>query len=205
MFHGSTVSVAAPLVGIGRKNLDFGKGFYVTDLKEQAISWASRPLNAGRPQLLNVYEFDKAGVLNEGFRYKQFTAYDMEWLEFVVACREGKDETNYDIVEGGVANDRVVDTVNLYMALLKHPAVILGISLQVFQGLFEQPFLEGFYLFRAFEFYILLHPLERHVVEPGDKLREPVLGFFCILFRVHTKAVTAFSVLDIVMRHVFGA
>ena len=97
------------------------------------------------------------------------------------------------------------DAVNLYMALLKHPAVILGMSLQVFQGLFEQPFLEGFYLFRAFEFYVLLHHLERHVVEPGDKLREPVLGFFCILFRVHTKAVTAFSVLDIVMRHVFGA
>jgi hypothetical protein len=114
VFHGSTVSVAAPLVGIGRKNLDFGKGFYVTDLKEQAISWASRPLNAGRPQLLNVYEFDKAGVLNDGFRYKQFTAYDMEWLEFVVACREGRDETNYDIVEGGVANDQVIDTVEDY-------------------------------------------------------------------------------------------
>lgn len=38
----------------------------------------------------------------------------MEWLEFVVACREGKDETNYDLVEGGVANDQVIDTVEDY-------------------------------------------------------------------------------------------
>lgn len=115
MFHGSTVSVAAPLVGIGRKNLDFGKGFYVTDLKEQAISWASRPLNAGRPQLLNVYEFDKAGVLNEGFRYKQFKAYDMEWLEFVVASRKGLPVwQDFDVIEGGIANDRVFNTIELY-------------------------------------------------------------------------------------------
>ena len=115
VFHGSTVSVAAPLVGIGRKNLDFGKGFYVTDLKEQSISWASRPLNAGRPQLLNVYEFDKAGVLNDGFRYKQFTAYDMEWLEFVVASRKGLPVwQNFDVIEGGIANDRVFNTIELY-------------------------------------------------------------------------------------------
>lgn len=115
VFHGSTVSVAAPLVGIGRKNLDFGKGFYVTDLKEQAISWASRPLNAGRPQLLNVYEFDKAGVLNDVFRYKQFTAYDMEWLEFVVASRKGLPVwQDFDVIEGGIANDRVFNTIELY-------------------------------------------------------------------------------------------
>ena len=36
------------------------------------------------------------------------------WLEFVVACRKGIDKTNYDIVEGGVANDQVIDTVEDY-------------------------------------------------------------------------------------------
>lgn len=38
----------------------------------------------------------------------------MEWLDFVVACRQGKDNTDYDIVEGGVANDQVIDTVEDY-------------------------------------------------------------------------------------------
>lgn len=48
VYHGSTEIVRNPLVGVGRKNLDFGQGFYVTDLKEQAVSWAMRPMNRGK-------------------------------------------------------------------------------------------------------------------------------------------------------------
>lgn len=115
VFHGSTIIVDNPLVGIGRRNLDFGKGFYVTDLKEQAISWASRPLNVGKPQILNVYEFDKEDVLKDSYQYKQFKAYDTEWLEFVVASRKGLPVwQGYDIIEGGIANDRIFNTIELY-------------------------------------------------------------------------------------------
>ncbi len=59
VYHGSVVVVKEPLVSVGRRNLDFGLGFYVTGLKEQAVSWASRPFNEGKTQILNVYEFDK--------------------------------------------------------------------------------------------------------------------------------------------------
>ena len=46
-----------------------------------------------------------------------FVAYDEEWLEFIVANRSGMNVADeYDYVEGGVANDRVVYTVNLYIA-----------------------------------------------------------------------------------------
>ena len=52
----------------------------------------------------------------KGFRCKVFKAYDRDWLEFIVANRQGLNEAaNYDYVEGGVANDRVVDTINLYI------------------------------------------------------------------------------------------
>ena len=37
LYHGSHVSVPSPLTGVGRKELDFGPGFYVTNLREQAI------------------------------------------------------------------------------------------------------------------------------------------------------------------------
>ena len=38
VYHGSTQAVEYPLVGVGRENLDFGKGFYVTDItKEVAL------------------------------------------------------------------------------------------------------------------------------------------------------------------------
>ena len=39
----------------------------------------------------------------------------IEWLEYVIDCRSGGTIQNqYDIVEGGVANDNVIDTVEDY-------------------------------------------------------------------------------------------
>ena len=35
LYHGSNVIVEHPLVSIGRKDLDFGPGFYLTPLFEQ--------------------------------------------------------------------------------------------------------------------------------------------------------------------------
>ena len=46
---------------------------------------------------------------------KIFDSYNFEWLEYVVDCRKGgTKQTMYDIVEGGVANDNVIDTVEDY-------------------------------------------------------------------------------------------
>ena len=42
VYHGSTHRVEHPLVALGRKNLDFGQGFYVTTYRAQAIPWAMR-------------------------------------------------------------------------------------------------------------------------------------------------------------------
>lgn len=40
VYHGATEIIEAPLNHVGRPRLDFGQGFYVTDLKDQAIKWA---------------------------------------------------------------------------------------------------------------------------------------------------------------------
>ncbi len=117
VYHGSTSIVTNPLAAIGRKHLDFGQGFYVTDLEEQAASWANRPANAGLPKVLNIYELDLDAIRASGFRYKHFSTYDAEWLDFVVANRKGeKLWKDYDIIEGGIANDRVFNTIELYLA-----------------------------------------------------------------------------------------
>lgn len=42
LYHGSSVAVPAPLTGVGRRELDSGPGFYVTNLREQAERWARR-------------------------------------------------------------------------------------------------------------------------------------------------------------------
>lgn len=117
VYHGSSESVESPLAEIGRRNLDFGKGFYVTRLKDQAQKWAGLVASRKSPDgigIVSTYEYDEKSSINAGFIYKHFDEYDMEWLDFVVSCRQGKDLSDYDVVEGGVANDQVIDTVEDY-------------------------------------------------------------------------------------------
>ena len=117
VYHGGTEKIEQPHCKFGRANLDFGQGFYVTDLKEQALTWAKNMARSRkRTPVLNRYTMDRESIVKT-YRCKVFTAYDQEWLEFIVANRQGLNEASkYDYVEGGVANDRVVDTVNLYIA-----------------------------------------------------------------------------------------
>lgn len=117
VYHGGTETIENPICKFGRKNLDFGQGFYVTNLREQAVTWANNMArNRKMPAVLNRYRLDRETILQNA-RCKIFKAYDKEWLEFIVGNRTGQElAKEYDYVEGGVANDRVVDTVNLYIA-----------------------------------------------------------------------------------------
>lgn len=130
VYHGGTEKVEFPICKFGRRNLDFGQGFYVTDLREQAVEWAIQVADRRKaPPILNRYRLNRDAILNEA-RCKVFMAYDRDWLEFIVASRRGQQVAdNYDYIEGGVANDRVVDTVNLYMAgLMDEDTVLLRLS-----------------------------------------------------------------------------
>lgn len=116
VYHGAVCAVPQPLCHVGRPHLDFGQGFYVTDLREQAVGWAQRQ-SAGREAkpVLNTYRLDIERV-RASYRCLCFEAYDEAWLDFIANSRKGlKPWKEYDFIEGGVANDRVVDTVNLYL------------------------------------------------------------------------------------------
>lgn len=114
LYHGSYMTVRSPDVTYGREEVDFGQGFYLTRLRKQATDWA-RAVAGREPRRrakLNKYAFDKESAIAAGFRFKEFVAYDMEWLDYVVDCRNGgRLQRLYDVVEGGVANDNVIDTV----------------------------------------------------------------------------------------------
>ena len=117
VYHGGTEIVELPQVSKGREGLDFGKGFYITDLLKQAELWADRMARIRLGEgIVSVYEFDEV-IAKDKYSYKKFDAYDFEWLNFIVANRRGDGFVeNYDVVEGGVANDRVIDTVEAYMS-----------------------------------------------------------------------------------------
>ncbi len=42
IYHAATDTISKALCGVGRKNLDFGPGFYLTDVYDQAVMWANR-------------------------------------------------------------------------------------------------------------------------------------------------------------------
>lgn len=117
VYHGGTEPIVTPICKFGRRNLDFGQGFYVTNLREQAIAWANNMArNRKQTAVLNRYKINRETILQD-MRCKVFKAYDAEWLEFIIGNRNGENPArDYDYVEGGVANDRVIDTVNLYTA-----------------------------------------------------------------------------------------
>jgi len=116
VYQGSIIEVENPLVALGRPNLDFGQGFYVTNLREQAERWATRIATRRMEKpMLNVYDFN-VDAAKQNYRYLEFDSYDKAWLNFIVANRMGKMEwKDYDVVEGGVANDNVIDTVEDYI------------------------------------------------------------------------------------------
>ena len=114
LYYGSNVIVEHPLVNIGRKDLDFGLGFYVTPLFEQASKWATRikMIRKAEQAIINTYEL----ACPDTYRMKRFDAYDKEWLDFIVDSRAGKQPwKDFDIIEGGVADDRVIDAVEAYI------------------------------------------------------------------------------------------
>ena len=116
LYHGSYTSVPAPLTGVGRQELDFGPGFYVTNIREQAERWAQRVcvIRAADTPTLSIYEFDETALPTD-VRRMRLEHYDREWLDFIVRSRRGeKPWAEYDIIEGGVANDQVIDTVEDY-------------------------------------------------------------------------------------------
>lgn len=116
VYHGGTEEIKTPLVNFGRPNLDFGPGFYITDLYLQAKEWAEQVADLrGASPIVSVYHLRQKDTI-DNCNSKIFTEYDNEWLEFVTSNRLGKDVwKGYDYVEGGIANDRVINTVRLYM------------------------------------------------------------------------------------------
>ncbi len=116
VYHGGTEEIKSPLVNFGRSNLDFGPGFYITDLYLQAKQWAEQVADIrDASPIVSVYHLRQKDII-EGSNAKIFTEYNKEWLEFVISNRLGKKVwKGYDYVEGGIANDRVINTVRLYM------------------------------------------------------------------------------------------
>ena len=68
------------------------------------------------PKFVSTYILDYDAV-NSAWKVKIFPAYNEEWLDLVIACRKGGSVwERYDLVQGGVADDKIFNTIELYTA-----------------------------------------------------------------------------------------
>ena len=117
LYHGSNASIEQPRLLATQRDLDFGKGFYLTSDFGQARSWARRSVRIrGKGQaIVSCYEADEDRLM-DSLRVLRFSSADKEWLDFVTTNRRGTVvESKWDIVIGPVANDQTFPTLLLYM------------------------------------------------------------------------------------------
>lgn len=116
LYHGSTVAVRTPNISRGRKNTDFGKGFYTTTDYEQAARWAriKRDREKDTKAVVSIYEFDEHRLNSPELNVMRYEGATEEWLDFVVRNRRNSPVHTYDIVMGPVANDRLYATITMY-------------------------------------------------------------------------------------------
>ena len=113
VFHGSICEVRSPDLSRSKKYIDFGPGFYVTDIRKQAERWARRKAaRFGGTPIVSAYSL---GDDWSAYRIKSFPEASKGWLDFVCDCRNGLTPyQSYDIISGKVANDKVYQAIDMY-------------------------------------------------------------------------------------------
>ena len=120
LYHGSNLTIDKIDLSKGLIDKDFGKGFYLTDIRSQAEEMAKRRVRIvgnGEPTV-TAFSFDDSLLGYGGLKVKVFPDNPCEeWAEFVYANRHSS-ETGYshsfDVVIGPVANDGVAFQLERY-------------------------------------------------------------------------------------------
>jgi len=119
VYHGSYEEIKEIDLSKCEPNRDFGKAFYVTNIRKQAEYWASRRgKDHGTDGFVTVYNFYDNAFEHYGLKTLRFPYYTEEWLDFVVLNRDPNSPIpahDYDIVEGPVADDKVTRRIFAYL------------------------------------------------------------------------------------------
>jgi len=119
VYHGSYTEITKIDLAKCEPNKDFGKGFYVTKIKEQAETWAIRMGRKYKNKgFVTKFKFYESAFDNAMYKVLQFDKYDEAWLDFVTLNRRLDSPIpahDYDIVEGPVADDRISREIDNYI------------------------------------------------------------------------------------------
>lgn len=119
VYHGSYTEIETIELSKGELQRDFGRGFYVTKLREQADYWASRKGNFNKTNgCVTEFTFYESAFTTDYFKTVRFDDYTEEWLDFIILNRKNDLPNNahdYDIVEGPVADDAIATRIVLFL------------------------------------------------------------------------------------------
>ncbi|MCL2652102.1 MAG: DUF3990 domain-containing protein [Candidatus Azobacteroides sp.] len=119
VYHGSDIRIDTVDLSKSKPGKDFGRGFYVTKLREQAEEMAKRIANWNHSHpVVTEFEFDEYSFEDEQFKTIRFDDYTEEWIDFILFNRKNrakKQMHDYDIVEGPVADDDVTQRIYVYL------------------------------------------------------------------------------------------
>ncbi len=101
LYHTGDREIRIPDIHHGRKNADFGWGFYLTPDKEFAYRWA------GENAVVNEYEMDECGLTI--YRFDR----DIDWFRYIFNNRRLQDDLEADVIIGPIANDTIFETLGI--------------------------------------------------------------------------------------------
>lgn len=122
LYHLGYQEIREPDIHYGRKNADFGQGFYLTSDQEFAGRWA-KGRNDQLP-VLNTYELDLTDLTVHHF------TRDADWFHYIAANRRGAvDSIGADVIIGPIANDTIYDTLGIFTSGFLKPEEALKLLL----------------------------------------------------------------------------
>ena len=123
LYHGTNEPFDVPDPNRGRRGTDFGQGFYLTpDFVSAANIAGLSVVRAGfGRKVVMCYEFDEDRAVSLGLNRRHYPMLDEEWMSFVIANRMGNRMASdhnidrlYDVVDGLVADDKIVTLLRRY-------------------------------------------------------------------------------------------
>ena len=140
LYHGSNVKVTEIDLTKCRPFKDFGQGFYLTDIREQANQMARRvgKLYGGKP-CVSAFSFDYKALIQDEIKSLTFGVPCKDWALFVLNNRNRSfkvisdtlcnQDNKYDIVIGPVANDDITYLFRVFASgLIDIEALVRGLE-----------------------------------------------------------------------------
>lgn len=157
LYHGSIDKIVRPKFGFGKRNNDYGIGFYCTEIEDLAKEWAVGKDHDG---FANRYEIDDDGLeilnLNDG-KYCV-----LHWLAVLMENRQF--ETEY-----GIAQEAKEYLIKNFAVPYKEADVVIGYRADDSYFSFAQDFISGTISYRQLSAAMRLGKLGNQYVLKSEK------------------------------------